>query len=172
MGYIKDYDSNFISAVYDHDKEKDRRLQRRKNTKHVYNSRYKTAKEAENTRHYEGYWIKDTYTKYTYSISVSEHIEPIYDIVWGKYPIGGYKIYKLLNEEKTIDLGTEWNYKRVLVGYKKVISRNKKMIDWERVPLKNPVLKKSRVCNYSFKKEEQRKLLNKEFNDYKRTMVW
>ena len=31
MGYIKDYDSNFISAVYDHDKEKDRRLQRRKN---------------------------------------------------------------------------------------------------------------------------------------------
>lgn len=131
MGYIKDYDSNFISAVYDHDKEKDRRLQRRKNTKHIYNRRYKKAKNAESTFHYEGYWIKYTSFRTRYFKVTSERMIPIYKRVWGKYPR---------------PMG-DWNYEDILIGYKSEKYYSNIFLGTEKIPLKSPKLKRARWGN-------------------------
>ena len=148
MGYIKDYDSNFISAVYDHDKEKDRKLRRRKNTKHVYNSRYKTAKNAESTSHYEGYWIKYTSFRTIYSKVTSERMIPIYKRVWGKYPISNYRLNKLLEENGGIfNVPNDWNYEDILIGYKSEKYYSNKFLKTEKIPLKSPILKRARWGN-------------------------
>lgn len=149
MGYIKDYDSNFISAVYDHDKEKDRRLQRRKNTKHIYNRRYKKAKNAESTFHYEGYWIKYTSFRTRYFKVTSEHMIPIYKRVWGKYPISYYRLNKLLEEEngKIFNVPNDWNYEDILIGYKSEKYYSNIFLGTEKIPLKSPKLKRARWGN-------------------------
>lgn len=160
MEYIKDYDSNFISAIYDHDKEKDRKLRRRKNTKHVYNRRYKIAKEAENTYHYEGYWIKETSFRNRYSKTVLECVEPIYERVWGKYPISDYRLNKLLEKEngKVFNVPMDWNYEDVLIGYRRKKYFSNKFIGAEKTPLKHPILKRTRWGNGKYNYDYTRNL--------------
>ena len=147
---IKDYDNHFISAVYDHDKEKDRKLKRRKSTRHIYNRRYKIAEKAKNTYCYEGYWIKDTSFKREYIKTVSEYIEPVYKRVWGKYPISNYsyRIQELLENDKISDLPmTDWNYEDVLIGYEKKIYSSNKLINIVEIPLEHPILKRDKWGN-------------------------
>lgn len=145
---IKDYDNHFISAVYDHDKEKDRRLKRRKSTRHIYNRRYKIAEKAKNTYCYEGYWIKDTSFRYKYVKTIEERITPVYERVWGKYPISDYRRKKLLENGEISDLSmTDWNYEDVLIGYKKETYYSNKPIGIEKVPLKHPILKRDKWGN-------------------------
>lgn len=155
---MADYDTHYLSALYEHDKEKDRRLNRRKKTKHIYNKRYKIAKSAETTYHWEGYYIKDETTYYKYKeVEVPEKKEAIYERVWGLYPS--------VNDLKTIVIGNNWehiyiynencklrtNYEDILIGYRVIPKHIEKVrCGWGHTPLKHPILKRS-GSSYSYK---------------------